>query len=113
MKKDQAQHTPGPWKILPVTVAHDDWYVVPEMGSTEICRIQADHMHESKWAKRVPIAEANARLIAAAPDLREAVSACLKLFSKSNLDEMAEWSPEQKAAFDLCLFARAKVEGRA
>lgn len=61
------QHTPGPWKI--------DWYVCRE-GNKELWRVPrsigpayVDHNH---WAGNyITVDDADARLIAAAPDLLE------------------------------------------
>ena len=61
------KHTPGPWKVF-----QDDFYVV---GVESDCAIIADHLYESNdptVRDILPELEANARLIAAAPDLLKA-----------------------------------------
>ena len=63
------KHTPGPWKI--------DWYICRDAGK-ELWRVPrsigpacVDHNH---WARNhIAVDEADARLIAAAPDLLEAL----------------------------------------
>jgi hypothetical protein len=64
-----SKHTPGPWKI--------DWYICRE-DNKELWRVprsigpaSTDHNH---WAGRyITVDEADASLIAAAPDLLEAL----------------------------------------
>lgn len=60
----ETKFTPGPWKVHPV----DDCTVVASDGS-EVAAIDGDYNQPDTW----PIMEANARLIAAAPDLYEAL----------------------------------------
>ena len=55
-----AQHTPGPWKFGFESV-DPEWAIVTIEGGLIIANVNADHRQE-----------ANARLIAAAPDLLEA-----------------------------------------
>lgn len=55
-----AKHTPGPW----VTSATDDTVVIDATGR-EVAAIDGDYNDPDTW----PQMEANARLIAAAPDL--------------------------------------------
>ncbi len=64
--------TPGPWEVGPV-----DDTVVTHLGADgvryEIAAIDGDYNQPDEW----PVMEANARLIAAAPDLLEALKLCL------------------------------------
>lgn len=62
----QAKHTPGPWRVGPV----DDTRVEDASGN-EVAQIDGDYNQPDTW----PVMEANARLIAAAPDLLEAAMA--------------------------------------
>jgi hypothetical protein len=63
-----AKHTPGPWSIGPV-----DDTVVNHLGldgvRRDIAAIAGDYNDPDLW----PVMEANARLIAAAPDLLKAL----------------------------------------
>lgn len=65
------KHTPGPWnatKFNPVTGDIDDCYLYVEPGISVIERkVKGRDQHDT----------ANARLIAAAPDLLEALEYCL------------------------------------
>lgn len=57
-------HTKGPWRVGPV----DDTVVTGPDGSV-VAEIDGDYNQPDTW----PVMEANARLIAAAPDLFEAL----------------------------------------
>lgn len=61
--------TPGPWRVGPV----DDTVVTAPDGS-EIAAIDGDYNEPDLW----PVMEANARLIAAAPDLYAALESQMR-----------------------------------
>jgi hypothetical protein len=96
-------HTPGPWVVGPV-----DDTVVTHLGRDgvryEIAAIDGDYNSPDEW----PTMEANARLIAAAPDMLDALKALL-----FELDERFPYGwlrrldclPKARAAI-------AKAEGR-
>jgi hypothetical protein len=112
MKTKKVVHTPGPWAVGFKTKRY----------GYEIIEILASGKDEETGLDREVLgaiaavyghheeSDATARLIAAAPDLRKAVSACLKMFSEISADRMASLSASEKAAFDLSLFAIAKAE---
>lgn len=63
-----SKHTPGPWAVHPVDdtmVAHQ----LPDGTWQEIANTDGDYNQPDTW----PIMEANTRLIAAAPELLEAL----------------------------------------
>ncbi len=68
--------TPGPWEVGPV-----DDTVVTHVGKDglryEIAAIDGDYNQPETW----PVMEANARLIAAAPDLLEALIQLVEIVS--------------------------------
>lgn len=58
---NSTKHTPGPWKFSFESI-NPEWAIVTTMGGAVVANVNADHRQE-----------ANARLIAAAPDLLEAL----------------------------------------
>lgn len=65
-----AEYTRGPWRLSPT----DDTVVIADDGS-EIATIDGDYNQPETW----PIMEANARLIAAAPEIADALADMLNL----------------------------------
>ena len=59
-----ATHTPAPWRVGPV----DDCRVEDALGN-EVAQIDGDYNQPETW----PVMEANARLIAASPDMLDAL----------------------------------------
>jgi hypothetical protein len=93
----ETKFTPGPWKLsLP------DETAVSSFDGTEIAAVQGDYDDDDVW----PVMAANARLVAAAPDLLEALKALIAV--STNTQAEADWSREWCAALD----AIAKAEGR-
>jgi hypothetical protein len=76
MSIEKAKHTPGPWKHWP---KRDRPLVTSEDGKTPICRTISDDAGGPADAPPYHQAEANARLIAAAPDLLAACEEALTL----------------------------------
>jgi hypothetical protein len=79
MPKTLASHTPGPWKVQPLQYDQGGTIAI---CSTPGCGIIAtippmneDDEPTAETAQRDPCDEANARLIAAAPELLEALEA--------------------------------------
>ena len=69
-----AKHTPGPW----VTSATDDTVVIDATGR-EVAAIDGDYNDPDTW----PQMEANARLIAAAPEMKAINAAIAKAEGRS------------------------------
>lgn len=76
------KHTPGPWTYQQFH-EHDEWYI----GCPVVDEMVAMVVSNSFLPVGSRNAEANARLIAAAPDLLEAA-----LIGKRRLDHQCEWS---------------------
>ena len=80
--------TPGPWEVGPV-----DDTVVTHLGADgvryEIAAIDGDYNQPDEW----PVMEANARLIAAAPDLLEALHGLNGILgtAESNASGTPQW----------------------
>ena len=90
------KHTPGPWITDDKQSGDVFRYVMPENGSVlPICRLDVDRFE----------AEANARLIAAAPELLEALEAMLS--HTADLDPMQGFRPEED--FSAVKQARAAI----
>ena len=92
-----SKHTPGPWRVV------DSWndYMVESQNGEEI--IWQDGPHDTPT-----INEANARLIAAAPDLLEALESMLQSFLiTQSLDDYPIDAPCNKAR---AAIAKAKGE---
>ena len=90
------KHTPGPWKICPNTKP-DRPDIVADCGL--ICSLE--------YGQREQEGEANARLIAAAPDLLGALRYI------AGLDTSQDASPAQCSAVLVAMNAIAKAEGGA
>lgn len=71
------KHTPGPWLIFPHTNGRLGQTVAfpgtEEFTATDICEI----MPEDEYGEAIRVADANAQLIAAAPELADALRATL------------------------------------
>lgn len=108
-----SKHTPGPWAIsegaygmqTAVSWLYDDRDRCDSGEySGEKCWIDTDKDGAPYFMGPDPHAEANARLIAAAPDLLEAVE-----YIVNWSDDKGKWNPE--TARDLCRAAIAKATG--
>lgn len=101
-----AQHTPGPWRVGPV----DDTRVEDANGN-EVAQIDGDYNQPETW----PLMEANARLIAAAPDLLHSLKEISDMFM-ARPDMVRAMQPlrgfAENAVFDRAAAAIAKAEGR-
>lgn len=83
-----AKHTPGPWELT--HYVSGTWVVAPKADSVEItvCCLPNETVHST----------ANARLIAAAPDLLEAAKAILQAWQDSPKSHQPHWSKAVNAA---------------
>lgn len=101
---ETSKHTPGPWVLMPEFHGdHGQYYITDEADGSEIASVTAwigEHRAE---------AEANARLIAAAPDL---LSALVMLRDADDIGVREGYSggmgPEQRFHVDAAI---AKAEG--
>ena len=118
-----AKPTPGPWAVT----AGDDWWSASHdgTGSSEYQVVRsADGVvalvvsHTASVWRRPPPTDANARLIAAAPDLLEALQISrqfMSIASDWNIDE-AEINGEMRSTYDwleIVDAAIAKAKGEA
>ena len=103
-------YTPGPWKIHPV----DDTTVIDATGA-EVAAIDGDYNDPDTW----PLMEANARLIALAPEMADeivrlrALNAELLAALKELADEYANpYNESEGPAYQKARALIAKAEGR-
>lgn len=99
------QYTPGPWEINTVEADDDGDLCLMVWGDTQaVCALIVDD--DEGWDRET--AEANARLIAAAPELLEACKAakeyCGKPFNEIN-------GADAERVYKLCAEAIAAAEG--
>ncbi len=104
-----SKHTPGPWFIQTEESSRDGkeyTWIQPESQHWGVCRLPIN-------TKRAPEeSQANARLIAAAPELLEAAKHALKCLDAAN-ETLGGWAGEEyyKVARNDLKKAIAKVEG--
>lgn len=108
-------HTPGPWSYR--TQPHDDWGVV-RAGRYIICQARdprVDHLDLGEYRRtKVDPFEANARLIAAAPDLLEALEELFASYKRlADSGDAGNWALEDQAEGKLALAALSKARGAA
>lgn len=75
----KTQHTPGPWTIGPTSsFASGNWRIVTTHdGTTNICACHGTIITDAEMHPMNQTRDANARLIAAAPDLLAALQAAV------------------------------------
>lgn len=95
-------HTPGPWRYQ-LNHASSSWYVIAEGKPWFVCEMSWNEMEQDNFRNRIG-SEANARLIAAAPDLLEAL--------KNMVGFCATGCAEAEMAMDDGRKAIAKAEDR-
>jgi len=91
-------HTPGPWQVSNDNVVHN--------GEARVAKVLRHRGWESDD-------EANARLIAAAPEMLEALHGILSQENAAVIGNGGPWNdPVTRAAFNAVRAAIAKAEGR-
>lgn len=71
------QHTPGPWAVTTVGSCHGIHPAASDNERDDICRVVPHNYHPDGWQAAKGEAEANARLISAAPELLAAIEGLL------------------------------------
>lgn len=104
----ETTYTPGPWLRDRESGFDCD---VRAANGRKIASVNVQNQPKSKegWSLRKKENEANACLIAAAPELLEALQAMLEAFGKNGLG--GEYDPGEVPAIDLALAATAKALG--
>ncbi len=93
----EAKHTPGPWGTDMV-----GWEVWTERGSDRICIITAENVGRSEQG-------ANARMIAAAPELLEALEGIVSSLVDQDDEGLIEHAPQIEAARAAIAKAKGKL----
>lgn len=111
--KEKTTFTPGPWFSSPVLVADDGWELCT-VGPFDVRGKPDPNHHEDTIAEVSGInhdAEANARLIAAAPELLEALKAVTDMLADQRDFVLGNAYQEEYAAVEKARTAIAKAEG--
>lgn len=96
--------TPGPWKVDEV------WALIEGPNGEEVAAVHAATTTQSQRASR-NIAQANARLIAAAPELVKALAACLYRLEHYTADtETCDLVPLDERAINAARALLAKLD---
>jgi hypothetical protein len=113
----RSTHTPGPWSVPHFATAKDEsdcdcTYVLAEGYFGAVCSVHIDNgkaiCDGGNDAPPVEEAKANARLIAAAPDLLAALQAMLERYTALvNSGDAGNWDPEIE---DAVVDARAAIK---
>lgn len=107
------KHTQGPWKFFPALTASENHKGFRVVGG-RAAWLLADVVPLDAAGKE---GEANARLIAAAPELLEALRNAVALADRNRANAEAEGATvartaEMQAVYDACVAAIAKAEGK-
>lgn len=101
-----AQHTPGPWRLS----GPDHFYDYTIQGPTEELAIAAAVNGEMRrMGGELAEHEANARLIAAAPELLEALQAVVRVRDKAAFDQARAAIRKATGTSDAARFPTAQV----
>jgi hypothetical protein len=93
------EHTPGPWKVDEV------WSLIMGPNGEEVAAVHSGVSHPTRANRNT--AHANARLIAAAPDMLAALQEALKSLEYA---AMVLEAPEKSAFRENIVDARAAIE---
>ena len=83
------KHTSGPWEMGPI-IAGEDIFILADNRKAAIARASNLETYANTFEKLRPLAaecEANARLIAAAPDMLDALHHCYNIVSTGILHQ--------------------------
>lgn len=106
------KHTPGPWVVGSYDFLDQQVYIDapsgdPDLGYKSWDGVAIAYGCEESPSKGLEKAKANAMLIAAAPELLEALEMCIS--SMESL--LSDFNPFDQAAYDKALAAIAKAKG--
>ena len=108
MTNNTTQHTPGPWTWHD----HAPWSVWAGDVQVAACRVEDDNREVVGYMERnSERAQANARLIAAAPMLLEALERLTRLYDKSLMTPVNEFAPAWAATRAAIRAAKGESNG--
>ena len=106
-------HTPGPWEVLPESDSHEGPLNIVSEYEEKGGRASANWIAECDLQSDEAQNRANARLIAAAPDLLEAANLTALHFERMNLHPDVNFmGDDEHEAWGALNRAIAKAEGR-
>ena len=74
-------HTPGPWSFCNPTIPPEgDWYIEDGQGRPFASVFRDEDKHQTLYPDEIKAAAANARLMAAAPELLDALRGLLDVY---------------------------------
>lgn len=90
MNENKTRHTPGPWTVggSRITAGADNVDTVAWVTHRQTCE---DSKDVDRYAPNIPTAEANARLIAAAPDMLAALRNVVAAYDRLTETNGARW----------------------
>lgn len=104
------EHTPGPWEVWENVISEYGIPVGPERGGVAVCDVTVANGIGVVTPETREAATSNARLIAAAPDMYDALIQAVKRIELANAEGdpiLSAWLPTARAAL-----AKGKGEGR-
>ena len=107
--RETGGHTPGPWRIF--EHSWSDTSVLAEGFDHAVCLLDINHATEESQASDEAVMAANARLIAAAPDLLQALNIAAQFMSIASDWEIdvAEINGEMRSIYELLDVVRAAI----
>ena len=91
-----SKHTPGPWRVF--EHSWSDTSVLAEGFDHAVCLLDINHATEESQASDEALMAANARLIAAAPDLLEALQHAIDWLDAAGIAETMPVQVQARAA---------------
>lgn len=96
----ETKHTAGPWKVEQWKYRNDMDRDVITNGSHAVCSMEGVWLDDARHDEMIAVAKANARLIAAAPELLESLERLATFYANE----------DEEATRALALVAKAKGE---
>lgn len=102
----QTKHTPGPWAVTAVGSCFAIHPAASENERDDFCRLTPHNYHPCGWDAAKAETDANARLMAAAPELADALAWAL-----DQIEDDLDLDHQEALAYARAVLARARGEG--